>query len=90
MRTMTETYSGRFQTGKHTYVEALRSVATILQVCSHVLPSGSFLPLRAQCIFIVASHLKSYIQVEERVLYFVSRVQFRVVLLCMCPFYLSS
>ena len=33
------TYNGRLQMIKHTYVDALRRVATILHVCSYVLPS---------------------------------------------------
>ena len=33
------TYNGRLQMIKHTYVDALRRVAAILQVCSYVLPS---------------------------------------------------
>ena len=37
----TETYDGRVQMKKHTYVEALRRLAPILQVCPRFLPSAA-------------------------------------------------
>ena len=39
--TNTETYEGPLQIGKHTHAEARRRAATILQVCSYVVPTAS-------------------------------------------------
>ena len=88
MDTNTETHSGRLHMGTRTFVEALRRVATILQVCSHVLPSASRLHNTLNVLFVFTSHLERHIQVEERVLYFLRLVQFRVVLFCpICLFF---
>ena len=84
MGTNTENHNGRIQIGKYTCVEALRRVATILQVCSHVVPyASSFHHALNVCFF--ASRQERGIQVEDRVLQ-ISRVQFRVVLLSKSSF----
>ena len=57
------TYNGRLQMIKHTYVDALRRVATILHVCSYVLPSVYMFKV------IFPSHLERHIHVEERVFF---------------------
>ena len=42
-----------------------------------------------QCFFVFTSHLERHIQVEERVLYFLRLVQFRVVLFCAICLFLT-
>ena len=86
MGTNTATYNGRFQRGNHTYVEALRRVGTILQVRSHVLLSASSFLDTLSVIFILLHTQNATFKLRKEVGIFIfllsSRVQFRVVLLC--------